>query len=149
MKDGLGYWVFASLTQKFSSLIIPWVGMALDEAGERQAFYLTSDTFRPGSWRTGSDNEIVPDNDAMKYYQEGAWAKKIWDHTSVVWDKALEQGSMVSNLDQRTESTSFTEDTKALNLIVNRQSSTSYSTYLRRAVTRGRGPVTWLNFNAG
>jgi hypothetical protein len=35
MKDGLGYWISATLLQKCPGLMIPWADMALDEAGER------------------------------------------------------------------------------------------------------------------
>ncbi|KAI2629581.1 hypothetical protein GGR54DRAFT_635763 [Hypoxylon sp. NC1633] len=65
------------------------IGMSPKEAGEREAFHLTSSKYTPGSWRISSRSDIVPTNDALKYYKDNGWAEKIWEYTNGVWDEAL------------------------------------------------------------
>jgi hypothetical protein len=91
-KDGLLWWAFVSVMQVVSGWIIRYFGFTLQESGERHAFHLTSGDFMPGSWRTNKYNDIVPDNVALKHYQEHGWAEKIWDHTLRVWDTAVGKG---------------------------------------------------------
>ena len=91
-KDGLFWWAFVTVMQNVSGWIIVYFGMRVKESGERHAYYLTSDTFHPGSWRADRHNEVVPDNSTLSELKEAGWAQKIWDHTLGIWDKALSKG---------------------------------------------------------
>lgn len=89
MKDGVFWWALTSAFQVISGWIIVHFGKSLEESGERHAFLLSTDTIIPGSWRTNNVNDVIPDNAALKYYQESGWGKTIWDHTTQVWEAAL------------------------------------------------------------
>ena len=93
-KDGMLRWAFLCVMQVVSGWIIRYFGMSLSESGERNAFYLTSDKFMPGSWQTNRYNDIISPNSALKYYQEGGYAQKVWDHTERVWDRALTNSAL-------------------------------------------------------
>ncbi|KAI1391782.1 uncharacterized protein F4822DRAFT_105390 [Hypoxylon trugodes] len=69
------------------------VGMSSKEAGERQAYHLTSNTYGPGSWRISLKGDVVPDNAALKHYREAGWMDKFWEFTVRTWDRALAQSS--------------------------------------------------------
>ena len=90
--DGIIWWAFLSVMQVVSGWIILCIGMALKESGERQAFYLTSNSYQPGSWRTNKINDVVPDNVVLNEYKERGWPEKSWEHTLQVWDRALATG---------------------------------------------------------
>lgn len=80
-------WVYA--VKKLVGLLRFFIGMAPEEAGERQAFHLRSDAFSPGVWRVHQDSEPVPASKALKQYQGTGWPEKIWEFTTRTWDKAL------------------------------------------------------------
>lgn len=93
MKDGFFWWAFVSLVQIVTGWWMQNRGMSLEESSERHAFYLTSDSYKPGSWQANRLNEVVPANSALKYYQERGWAEKVWEHTLRVWERALAKGA--------------------------------------------------------
>ncbi|KAM7198340.1 hypothetical protein V8F33_005131 [Rhypophila sp. PSN 637] len=88
-KDGWLKWLLVTIFQNVSGWIIVYFGMPLKEAGERQAYYLTSDKYTPGSWRTNEHNDLQPDNMALEDYKQRGWAEKVWEHTQLTWDRAL------------------------------------------------------------
>ncbi|XXG98992.1 hypothetical protein Hte_005325 [Hypoxylon texense] len=73
------------------------IGMSPKESGEREAFHLTSTKYTPGSWRISSRSDIVPTNKALKYYEDNAWAEKIWEYTQGVWSTASSVGRLESS----------------------------------------------------
>jgi len=64
------WWALISLSQIVSGWIIRYFGMPAKESGERFAYVLTSEKFGPGSWRTDSQSDVVPDNDVVVRYRE-------------------------------------------------------------------------------
>jgi hypothetical protein len=86
-----GWLQFALLSflRFLSRHIVRYIGMSLDEAGERHAFLLTSAAFTPGSWRVNKQSDAVLDNATLVRYQQEGWAERIWEYTELVWDKAL------------------------------------------------------------
>ncbi|KAI3331806.1 hypothetical protein HD806DRAFT_478368 [Xylariaceae sp. AK1471] len=81
--------VWVSVAKFLISVIRYFIGMPPKEAGERQTYHLTSDTYGPGSFRVNKSSEIVPSNDALMTYRESGWINKIWEFTVAAWDKAL------------------------------------------------------------
>jgi len=92
-KDGWLWWVFVSIMQIVSGWIIVYFGMSVEESGERHAYYLTSDTYEPGSWSADRFNDVQPDNTTLRRYKDHGWAEKAWEHTQRVWDRALAKGA--------------------------------------------------------
>ncbi|KAM7215917.1 hypothetical protein V8F06_008675 [Rhypophila decipiens] len=88
-KDGWLKWLLVTIMQNVSGWIIIYFGKPVKESGERHAYYLTSDTYAPGSWRVDRHNDIQPDNKTLRDYKERGWAEKAWDHTQATWDRAL------------------------------------------------------------
>ncbi|KAI1255151.1 hypothetical protein MGN70_003215 [Eutypa lata] len=80
-RDGYLWWAFVSFMQIVSGWIIIHFGKSLQESGERHAFYLTSDEYKPGLRLANRSNDAQPPNTALKYYQERGWQSKIWDLT--------------------------------------------------------------------
>ncbi|KAK7946911.1 uncharacterized protein PG986_011232 [Apiospora aurea] len=92
-KVGILWWALTSAFQIVSGWIIVCFGRSLEEAGERHAFLLTTDTIGPGSWRTNRNIDVVPDNEALRYYHERGFAETVWNHTVQVWETALGRSS--------------------------------------------------------
>lgn len=90
--NGFLWWAFITIMQVVSGWVIRFTGKTVKEAGERQAYYLTSEKYCPGSWRTDQFNEVVPDNAILEQYKQRGWAAKGWEHTLQVWEKALARG---------------------------------------------------------
>ena len=80
-RDGYLWWAFVSFMQIVSGWIIIHFGKSLQESGERHAFYLASDEYKPGLRLANRSNDAQPPNTALKYYQERGWQSKIWDLT--------------------------------------------------------------------
>ena len=68
-------------------------GMSTEASGERQAFLLTSDSYRPGVWRINPSSDRVSAPGVLQRYREDKWQEKIWEHTVCKFDKALAMGS--------------------------------------------------------
>jgi hypothetical protein len=90
--SGVLWSVWLAVVKVLVSTIRFFVGMSPDEAGERQAYHLTSTTYGPGSWRVYSDSKVVPPTKALAHYQKTGWPAKVWDFTQGVWEKVLGQG---------------------------------------------------------
>ncbi|KAI1340824.1 hypothetical protein F5Y15DRAFT_378026 [Xylariaceae sp. FL0016] len=88
-KDGIVWWAFLSVMQVITGWIMRLFGFSLQESGERNAFYLTNARYVPGSLQTNKMNDSLLANKALQYYQENKWPQRVWDHTSMVWEKAL------------------------------------------------------------
>lgn len=91
-KVGLLKWLLLSFVQVVSGWVIRYFGMNIKESGERHAFHLTSESFRPGSWRVDRHSNVVPDNDVLRDYHSRGWAAQAWDFTLAMWEKALANG---------------------------------------------------------
>ncbi|KAI1121358.1 hypothetical protein F5Y10DRAFT_102547 [Nemania abortiva] len=78
-----------SFVKGLVAVIRYFVGMTPEEAGERQAYHLTSPTYGPGSLRVTNNSETVPASKALKHYQDNNWPTKVWEFTMGVWEKAL------------------------------------------------------------
>lgn len=87
--NGFFRYIILSFLKFISHYVVKWIGMSLQESGERHAFELTSDIFKPGSWRVTKNSDVVPDNKVLVGYQERGWAERIWEFTQSVWDRAL------------------------------------------------------------
>ncbi|KAK8024542.1 hypothetical protein PG993_012608 [Apiospora rasikravindrae] len=92
-KNGIFWWALTSAIQVVSGWIIVYFGKSLSESGERHAYLLSTDPISSGSWRTNKENDVVPDNKALKYYHERNWGETIWNHTTQVWEAALGRSS--------------------------------------------------------
>lgn len=66
-----------------------YIGMNLDEFGQRHAHHLTSDDFQPGSWRVDRFSEVCPENDVLKDYEVRGRQERACESTLHVWDTAL------------------------------------------------------------
>jgi len=88
-ESGLLWWAFMSTVQVVSGWVIYYFGMPVAESGERQAYHLTSEDFKPGSWQVNRHSVVLPPNKALKEYQERGLAGTIWDHTLRVWERAV------------------------------------------------------------
>lgn len=64
-------------------------GTTPKECGERQAYHLTNDQFRPGAWRIDNSSEVVSEHrgGAFEKYRDSGWPEKIWGHTTAVFDR--------------------------------------------------------------
>ncbi|KAI1372491.1 hypothetical protein F4677DRAFT_263926 [Hypoxylon crocopeplum] len=89
---GLVWKIIVMVLKGIVAVLRLFMGMSPTEAGERQAYHLTSDAYGPGSWRVSQGGDIVSDNAALKDYQERGWADQIWEFTLRTWDKALAGG---------------------------------------------------------
>lgn len=84
------YRVYLGAVKAIIAVVRFFIGMRPAEAGERQAYHLTSAKYGPGSFRVGQSSDVVPDNDALRYYKAGGgWTETFWDFTVATWDKAL------------------------------------------------------------
>lgn len=84
------YRIYLGAMKAIIAVVRFFVGMPPAEAGERQAYHLTSGRYGPGSFRVSQSSDVVPDNDALRYYKaEGGWMEKFWDFTVAMWDQAL------------------------------------------------------------
>lgn len=98
--------IFAKLRAPPSSSIFWRIGLALirnvigflmmvqgispHESGERHAYHLTSQAWTRGTVHLiNESSEEVPGNATLQGYREGGLAKKIWEHTMRVFEKAL------------------------------------------------------------
>ncbi|KAK8043753.1 hypothetical protein PG994_012591 [Apiospora phragmitis] len=72
-----------------SGWIIVYFGKSLSESGERHAYLLSTESISPGSSRTNKENDVVPDNEVLKYYHERNQGETIWNHTAQVREAAL------------------------------------------------------------
>ncbi|KAI0403325.1 hypothetical protein F4802DRAFT_571724 [Xylaria palmicola] len=86
-----GAWL--AVVKVLVSVIRFFAGMSPEEAGERQAYHLTSDKYGPGSWRVHNSSEIKPPTKALAHYQNAGWPAKVWDFTHNIWETALKIGS--------------------------------------------------------
>ena len=82
-------YIILSILRSLAQLIVPYVGMSMDEAGDRHAYLLTTDTIQPGSWRVDKSSEVKPDVEILVNYQQRGWAEKVWEYTQTMWGKAL------------------------------------------------------------
>lgn len=89
LSAGFFRWIFLSILQFLSRYIMRFKGTPVLESGERHAFLLTSETYKPGSWKTDKDCEIVPNNEVLVSYQQRGWMGRAWEFTQQVWDRAL------------------------------------------------------------
>lgn len=66
-------------------------GTTPKECGERQAYHLTSDQFRPGAWRIDNSSVVVSAHagGVFEKYRDSGWPEKIWRHTTAVFDRVL------------------------------------------------------------
>lgn len=96
--------IFAKLRAPESSTYLWWIGLACirnvvavlmmiqgispEDSGQRHAFHLTSDVFIPGTLHLvdESSEEVAP-NEVLQGYQENELVKKVWDHTTQVFEK--------------------------------------------------------------
>jgi hypothetical protein len=72
--------------------VMYWVlGVSVEDSGERQAFHLTSDKFKPGAWRVDPESEVVPGdvNGVVEKYVDGGLGGTVWEHTAGVFEKVL------------------------------------------------------------
>ncbi|RYO82356.1 hypothetical protein DL766_002595 [Monosporascus sp. MC13-8B] len=87
--------IFLAAVKRFVALIRFFIGMTPNEAGEREAYHLTSDRYSPGAWRVHQNSEPVPATKALKHYEANGWPEKIWAFTMRTWDKALAKRQLV------------------------------------------------------
>ncbi|KFY26649.1 hypothetical protein V491_01222 [Pseudogymnoascus sp. VKM F-3775] len=66
-------------------------GTTPKECGERQAYHLTSDQFRPGAWRIDNSSVVLSAHagGVFEKYRDSGWPEKIWRHTTAVFDRVL------------------------------------------------------------
>ncbi|KAI1810057.1 hypothetical protein GGS20DRAFT_569129 [Poronia punctata] len=87
--DGLIYWAIVSVGQVVFNRLIYYFGTTVSESGERHAYLLTSQDYKPGSWQVDQRGKAQPPNKMLRGYQAKGLADVVWDHTLRVWDKAL------------------------------------------------------------
>lgn len=85
--------VYLRVVKFVFSVIRYFIGMSPKEAGERQAYHLTSDKYGLGSFRVNKSSDIVPSNNVLTRYRESGWVNTIWEFTLTTWDKALTSGN--------------------------------------------------------
>jgi hypothetical protein len=91
--SGILWRVLHMMAQGFLGIVQQILGISPAEAGERQAFNLTSDSYGPGAWRVDQSNEKVPAGELMEKYKESAGPEKVWEHTSRTFETALSKGN--------------------------------------------------------
>jgi NAD(P)-dependent dehydrogenase (short-subunit alcohol dehydrogenase family) len=88
-QNGWWHWALVSTLQIVSGWIIHFFGLPAELPGQRHAYHLTSDNFRPGLWRVDRHSDVVPDNDVLREYLQKGRTEKAWEHTQRAWDKPL------------------------------------------------------------
>ena len=81
------------LARCLAALAMMFIGMSVEECGERQAFYLTNNSFGPGAWRVTASSDVASGPSVLDRYRDQGWPEKIWDHTLRAFDSALSVGS--------------------------------------------------------
>ncbi|KAJ4421165.1 hypothetical protein N0V82_003930 [Gnomoniopsis sp. IMI 355080] len=96
--------IFAKLRAPESSSYLWWIGLACirnviaflmvvqgispEDSGQRHAFHSTSDAFTPGTLHlVDESSEEVSPNQVLQGYREKQLVKKVWDHTTQVFEK--------------------------------------------------------------
>ena len=74
----------------FVATLMSLFAMSPEQCGERQSYLLTSDKFGPGAWRINSSDEEVAFPGVLKAYREGSLKEQIWEHTTRIFEKALQ-----------------------------------------------------------
>ena len=87
------WWAVVLTTKGLVRCLVRALGMPANESGERHAYELTSDDFKPGSWGANSQCDVVPANKALSKYLQNNYSTKTWDYTVGLWMKALAVGS--------------------------------------------------------
>ena len=92
--ESSGLWIrFQVLIMRsLVALLMVFIGVSPKDSGERQAYHLTSESYRPGAWLVGPTSDVIPPNSALEMYQERGWTEKIWEHTIGIFQSALISG---------------------------------------------------------
>ncbi|KAM0802944.1 hypothetical protein BDR22DRAFT_929586 [Usnea florida] len=91
--SGLLWRVTLASIRGLVAVVMLFVGMEVEECGERQAFHLTTDRYGPGMWRINSSSEPVSAPGVLEQYRAGSWSKRIWEYTMSIFDTTLAVGS--------------------------------------------------------
>lgn len=91
--SGLLWRVTLASIRGLAALMMLFVGMDVEESGERQAFHLTTSRYGAGMWRIDPSSEPVSAPGVLERYREGAWSERVWEHTMRVLDTTLAIGN--------------------------------------------------------
>ena len=91
--SGLLWRVTLASIRGLAAMAMLFVGMEVEESGERQAFHLTTDSFGPGMWRIDPSSEPVSAPGVLERYREGGYSEQVWEHTMGIFDTTLATGS--------------------------------------------------------
>ncbi|KAK2752690.1 hypothetical protein FQN54_008068 [Arachnomyces sp. PD_36] len=75
--------------QSLARVLVALFGISVGEAGERQAFHLTSSLFGPGTWLVDHQSQDVPPNQVVRQARQHSLPSTIWRHTNEVFQKIL------------------------------------------------------------
>lgn len=75
--SGLAWTVLLAVIRTIAAVSYSFVGLTVEECGERQAFYLSSDAFTPGAWRVDGSSEKISPGCVLVKYREGGWPEKV------------------------------------------------------------------------
>lgn len=87
--SGIVWTIVLELIKGLICVIRMFLGVTLEEAGERNAFHLTSDIYRPGAWRINKKSDLVLEDSVLEQYREHRWRERVWEHNMRVFDEAL------------------------------------------------------------
>jgi hypothetical protein len=83
-------WILTAFMSGFAGWMQWFLGMSVADCGERMAWALTGDAFRPGElWRINEKSDAVVGQGGLGPYVEEGWREKVWDFNLGVFEKAL------------------------------------------------------------
>ncbi|KAJ0418302.1 hypothetical protein BJY00DRAFT_315031 [Aspergillus carlsbadensis] len=86
--------------QSVVTVLVTIFGISTSEAGERQAFHLTSGLFGPGTWLVDHHSEDVAPNLVMKQGRQQSLPGKVWSHTDGFFTKHTGHARLRTPADQ-------------------------------------------------
>ncbi|KAI2601734.1 hypothetical protein GGR54DRAFT_71250 [Hypoxylon sp. NC1633] len=93
VSSGVAWATFLMFLRAVATMLALLFGISSEEAGERQAFHLTSDSYGPGAWRISHTSESATPKHVLEVYRDQDRPAKVWEHVLRVFEKALVEGS--------------------------------------------------------
>lgn len=86
--SGVLWKISLRLIRVLVAVVMFFVGLSVEESGERQAFYLTNKEYSPDAWRVDASSDVITVAGVLDQYRGSDWPKKVWEHTVSIFERA-------------------------------------------------------------